>query len=55
MVKVFWRNQQVRFTLRTVDAEGVSQLRKIEPNTIYYLERAGVDKSRLSVADSVTK
>lgn len=54
LVEVVWRNPHVRFTLRSIDANGEEQLHSIETNSIYYLERAGVAKGRLNVGDRVT-
>lgn len=53
LVAVEWRNPHIRFTLRTATGDGAEQLRRIETNSIYYLERAGLTKDRIQIGDRV--
>lgn len=53
IVKVEWRNPHIRFELRTTNSKGEQEIRRIETNSIYYLERAGVTKNRINVGDRV--
>lgn len=53
LVSVEWRNPHVRFMLRTVGRNGDEELRRIETNSVYYLERAGLTKDRINIGESV--
>lgn len=53
LVAVEWRNPHIRFTLRIVDNDGAEALQRIETNSIYYLQRAGITKDRIQVGDHV--
>lgn len=53
ILKVDWRNPHIRFDLQTTNAAGEQEVRRIETNSIYYLERAGVTKDRINVGDHV--
>lgn len=52
IIKVDWRNPHVRFLLRTGTSSG-EKVRRIETNSIYYLERAGLERTRIRVGDHV--
>lgn len=52
IVALEWRNPHVRLTLQT-ETESGAKLQRIETNSIYYLERAGVSKDRIQVGDHV--
>ena len=52
LVDVAWRNPHVRFTLRV--GEGADEeFFRIETNSIYYLQRAGITRDRIQVGDHV--
>jgi hypothetical protein len=53
LLEVEWRNPHIRFTLRTENSEGEEELVRIETNSIYYLERAGITRDRIQVGDHV--
>lgn len=53
LVEVEWRNPHIKFTLRTDRGEGDEELVRIETNSIYYLQRAGVTRDRIQVGDQV--
>ena len=52
LVDVAWRNPHVRFTLRT-GTGGDEELIRIETNSIYYLQRAGITSDRIRTGDHV--
>lgn len=52
LVDVAWRNPHVRFTLR-VGSGANEELIRIETNSIYYLQRAGITRDRVQVGDQV--
>ena len=54
IVQLDWRNPHIRFNLQTVNSAGEPEILRIETNSIYYLERAGVQKGRIKVGDEVT-
>lgn len=49
-----WRNPHIRFNLQTESSTGEQEVLRIETNSIYYFERAGVTKDRIKVGDEVT-
>ncbi len=53
IIKLDWRNPHIRFDLLTRNDQGQEEIRRIETNSIYYLERAGVTKDRINVGDQV--
>lgn len=53
LVSVEWRNPHIRFMLQITEGDGAGELRRIETNSIYYLERAGLTKDRIQVGDHV--
>ena len=54
ILQLDWRNPHIRFNLETVNSAGEQEILRIETNSIYYLERAGVTKDRIKVGDEVT-
>lgn len=53
IIEVEWRNPHIRFTLLTAADTADEELRRIETNSIYYLERAGITKQRIQVGHHV--
>lgn len=53
VIAVEWRNPHIRFMLRTATSNDEEEVRRIETNSIYYLERAGLTKDRIQVGDHV--
>lgn len=54
IVGMDWRNPHIRFDLLTTNDAGEQEMRRIETNSIYYLERAGITEDRINVGDQVT-
>jgi len=53
LLAVDWRNPHIRLTLKSKDAQGKEVTKRIETNSMYYLQRAGLTKDRVSVGDQV--
>lgn len=53
LLAVDWRNPHVRLTLKTTDKEGIETIKRIETNSMYYLQRAGLTKEQVQVGDQV--
>lgn len=53
IIEMDWRNPHIRFNVRTVNDSGEEEIRRVETNSIYYLERAGVTEDRINVGDHV--
>lgn len=53
LVEVDWRNPHIKFTLRIENSDEEIEIIRVETNSIYYLERAGVTRERIQVGDHV--
>lgn len=53
IIQLDWRNPHIRFNVLTTNASGEEEIRRVETNSIYYLERAGVTEDRINVGDYV--
>ena len=54
ILQLDWRNPHIRFNLESINSDGKQEVLRIETNSIYYLERAGITKDRINVGDKVT-
>ena len=53
IIQLDWRNPHIRFNVLTTNAAGEEEIRRVETNSIYYLERAGVTEDRINIGDHV--